>query len=257
MSDTNRSILAALSAARLAVTLRVALISSIVAAARGGGYDTGSQLSAIAGYQLRRGIFRTARLTVDTLDLTATYTITLPLGATIPSAAYDANAGGAADLADVLAGIVAAVEGDAPSTAVVAVVADATGIDVTWRARVATGITTAATGTGDLACEATPETATALLYSRLPTTIAGTSDEAANLAISEAAGAWESVWLGAAPLALALTDGQGWRESIDAGGYAGFAWITEALGGHADDGGTVTLKDPAAYVARSTDAAGA
>ncbi len=61
-----------------------------------------------AGIQARPG--RVVDLRVTTLDLTATYTVTLTSadGGTVPPITYDAAAGGAADLEDVVDGIAAA-----------------------------------------------------------------------------------------------------------------------------------------------------
>lgn len=259
MSIQSLSLSAALSAARRAVIVVRSLRDVQTLPPDDGGHDVSGQLSAVAGFHLRRGIVRSARIAIDTLDLTAVYTVTFPNGTTTPTATYDAGGAGAADAADVLDGIAAAIEAlsGADDVATASHNTDATRVDVAWKARVATGITVAATGTGVLTCEADPESATAILYSRMPENVARSAVEADNPAIRQAASAWEVVYLGASPLALSLTDGMGWRDALDVGGFAGFAWLAEDVAGHANDGGSVTLTAPAAYIARSVNEDGA
>lgn len=258
------SIAAAVSASRRAVVVVSSMADLSAIPPTGGGHATDRELSGIGGFHLRRGITRTARISMGTLDLTATYTITLDDGTTPQAASHDAAAAGDATAGDVLAGIAAAIAGTSGTNAIAAAAydADAAEVLITWRARVATGISAAATGTGVLAVDADPESATAILYSRLPATVARTNDTDADAAIVEAATAWEVVYLGASPLILSLADGLGWRDGMDVGGFAGFAWLAEDVAGHAQDGAaagsvTPTYRAPAAYFARSTTAEGA
>lgn len=91
---------------------------------------------------------RTARVTVTTLDLTATYTVTVDGVA----CAYNAGGAGAADLGDVLDGIAAAINAAAVSDIVEAEVDDET-VVVTGLGGDHWSVAIAATGTGVLACE--------------------------------------------------------------------------------------------------------
>lgn len=105
---------------------------------------------------------RTDVLTVATLDLTATYTVTIDGNAV----AYDANADGAADLADVLAGIAAALTADGTVGPLMTAVVDADETQITIQSTSEDGYTLAisATGTGVLAAASEPATCTMRLW---------------------------------------------------------------------------------------------
>jgi hypothetical protein len=101
--------------------------------------------------------FREANVTIATLDLTATYTITIDGNA----AAYDAAAAGAADAADVIQGISDAINAAPAVSAIVTSIAqdldgdgDVDNVRIRGDAEADYSITVAATGSGDLDCEA-------------------------------------------------------------------------------------------------------
>ena len=113
---------------------------------------------------------RTARIAVGALDLTATYTVTIDGVA----CAYDAGGGGAATLADVLAGIAAAITTSA--SALVVATVDSTEEEVQIRSLASTGVAVTAftaTGTGALTCEAEPASADVEIYCQTVAPVTG------------------------------------------------------------------------------------
>jgi len=115
---------------------------------------------------------RTVKVTIDTLDLTATYTIYIN-GITC---AYDAGAGGATDEEDVIHGIRDAVN-TAASAVVTAVAIDADGdgdddtVVITGDAEAHYYVSEAATGTAVQAVVADPDQGTMRLYGKYRGTV--------------------------------------------------------------------------------------
>lgn len=119
-------------------------------------------LHAIVAVTLREEAHRrTARLTLDVVDLTAVYTVTIDGNAV----AYDAGAGGAANAEDIIQGIAAAIVASGPASAIVTASAEDEDDDSTDETVLLVGVAEAdytldiaATGTGELAAVADPMT---------------------------------------------------------------------------------------------------
>lgn len=220
-----------------------------------GGYDVSTSLTCSVTFALREyAPGRTARIVVDTVDLTCTYTIDLVDTARgiSESVAYDATAGAPADLAALLIQWIAAIEGDVAVDALISaeVNEDGDGLIITWKSPVATGFDLTQSSSAVLTVTLDYEQATVGIYAieQVRTSDAGVLVAAAN---------WQPYVYQGEPLVLALVDGTGWRATaLPCPSFTAMYVYSPAgsLAGHADDGTTgsgVTFayRDPVAYVA--------
>ena len=207
-----------------------------------GGYTTLGALTALCGIALRQhGPGRGARIVVDTVDLTCTYTITLTDTARgiSESVAYNATAGAPADLPALLVQWLAAIQADAGVHALVssAINADGDGIDLIFRSPIATGVQVTQSSSAALTVTLDYESGTAILYERTAVQVQALTG--ANLAAATSAvGSWQACSVAGAPMTLALSAGQGWTGVVPCPSSEALAWSVFDLAGHADDGTT-------------------
>jgi len=185
---------------------------------------------AYVAIQLRRRVSaRTVTVTVDVLDLTAIYTITVGGNACI----YNAGGAGAATLQDVLEGIRDAINGvPAAAALVTAVVIDDDGdgvddtVEIIGDAVADYTIAEVATGTGALTALADSTATTAFLYAKVRGAAKSTSTTAPSGWFKPSGGEWS-------------VDVQGMIERIESAGLNdGFVELS-ALAGVVGDGGSV------------------
>lgn len=207
--------------------------TAILVPGEGGYAMPAGTLSAFATVQLRESApNRTARIRVSVVDLTCTYTIDL----SGTSVAYDATAGAPADLAELLAQWIAAVEADAPVDALITIGLDPDSPDDTllirWRSVVATGLDVTQSSSATLLVGLEYESCTAYLYSRAVCRVVLASDN-----VTEPLNAWQPHVYQGEPVILGLQNGQGWRcPSMPCANTAALGWVVQDLEGHADDG---------------------
>lgn len=207
-----------------------------------GGYTTLGALTAQCGIALRQhGPGRGARIVVDTVDLTCTYTITLVDTARgiSESVAYNATVGAPADLAALLVQWLAAIQADVQVHALVssAINADGDGIDLIFRSPFATGVQLTQSSGAVLTLTLDYESGTAILYQRGSTQVQALTGASLALATS-AVGSWQACSVAGSPLTLALTVGQGWVGVVPCPSTQALVWYAFDLAGHADDGTT-------------------
>lgn len=223
-----------------------------------GGYTTLGALTALCSVELRQHApGRGARIVVDTVDLTCTYTINLVDTARgiSESVAYDATAGAPADLAELLTQWLAAIQADAGVNALVssAVNADGDGIDLIFRSPIATGVELTQSSSAALTMTLDYETGTAVLYSRGNVQIQSLSGSNLTAATSSV-GSWQPHAVAGSPLALSMSAGQGWRGVVPCPSTEALGWQAFDLDGHTDDGSsgsgvTVAYRTPDGWCA--------
>ena len=208
-----------------------------------GGYSTLGALTALCGVALRQHApGRGARIVVDTVDLTCTYTLTLTdtVRGISESVAYNATTGAPADLAALLVQWLAAIQAASGVNALVssAINADGDGIDLIFRTVAATGVSLTQSSSAVLTLTLDYESGTAILYGRTAVQVQALTD--ANLvAATSAVGSWQpTTSAGGYPVVLALTSGQGWTGVVPCPSSEALAWSVFDLAGHADDGTT-------------------
>lgn len=222
-----------------------------------GGYDVTGALAAQASINLREhGPGRTARIVMDTTDLTCTYTITLTDTARgiSESVAYNATTGAPANLAALLTQWIAAIEADVAVDALITAEVNETddGLILTWRSPIATGFALAQSSSAVLTVTLDYEEAVAYVFCRAAVNVILDDPTAA----SEAATAWQPYAYQGEALALQLANGIGWRQPVlPCAGLSALGFALTDLAGHADDGAsgsgvTIDYRPPVAYVAK-------
>lgn len=221
-------------------------------------------LAVNTGVQLRYSApNRRAIITVGTVDLTCNYVVTVTDTARGISETdtYDATAGAPADLAALLIQWKASIDASNVANYVDTAITD-DGLILTWIATAATGLTVTQSSSAILTVGLEYEEANARLYRRdtARVVIADATDKAA---AETAIASWQPhADLTGEPIVLGLQLGQGWRRSaLPVAGASALAWLTSALSGHADDGGsssgvTVSYVDPVYFVGYGVNPAG-
>jgi hypothetical protein len=175
--------------------------------------------------------YRTALITVDTLDLTATYGV----GIDGTTASYNAGGAGAVDLEDVVEGIAAALNGNGTIAALVTATAIDTDDDDVPDAVQIVGdsddnyavTALSASGTGDLACEADACSAIAYVYFAARARLGSTAPEG---------WAWDQ---GAIDI-----DHRGCTTVRRTGGFDRMHVHVDEVEGAFDDASAITYRDP-------------
>lgn len=250
----------ALQAARTPSELATALIdpTDLDAAlpVASGGYPMGDAVTALLAVGLRRHApARTTVITVNTADLTATYTLTVG----VTSYAYDAAVSTPADLDELLTQWADEINADSPGLGdVVTATADTTAdtITVTQRAsRAGLLVTLTQSGTAVADLELEYETGTVYPYVRAQTQVRSLIG-AAKTAAEEAVTGWQPAASGGVPAVITLTTGQGWTQGADVGSIAAIGFFAETLAGVAGDqavgtvgGITTAYRTPHAWAA--------
>ena len=222
-----------------------------------GGYSILGARACALTYALREyGPGRTARVVIDTVDLTCTYTIRLldVARGVDESVAYDATSEAPADEAELITQWIAAIEADAAVAALIDVTANADndGLLITWKSPIATGFILTQSSAAALTVTLDYEQAVVGVYVThdLRSSVAGALTVAAE---------WQPYVYQGEPLVLALTDGTGWRATALPCASLSAMYVyspASSLAGHADDpaagtasGVTTAYRAPVAYVA--------
>lgn len=206
----------------------------------GAGVDLADAVRTWVAVNMRENVHtRTSRVTITTLDLTATYSITINDGGGAVSASYDAAAGAAADEEDVILGLRDAINGAAGiGVTAVAEDSDAGGtydtIRITGDAEADYAITAfSATGTGVMAVEADPVSASMRLFWTARARVGSTAP---------------SGWRGSHTAEVIDYRGFMPEEPYFSGGKGRLFVQLSSITGHASDAAAVTINNPTVHV---------
>ena len=250
MSKQTRAIELTLLSARSPTELKAALIDPTVPPSPGtGGYSMGGGQSALIGMSVRTNDpGRTTTIKVTSVDLAATYTLTIDGNAN----AYNATSGAPADLPELLTQWKASIDGDAAISPLVSVTSD--GIDtltIVQSSVVGVSVLLTQSGTATLDLTLEYEAGNARLYGRSSVNVILSSPDAAKAAVE----GWKSIPISGSS-SFTFADGQGYLEGASVGSIDAIGFFIDGLSGVSGDqsigtvsGVTTAFATPTAWAA--------